>query len=156
MRHILLAAILVPSLLSAQIPKEIPRPRVVQPQVPGQIPSPGNVLPDNYEITLTITDKEEPPVDLSVVVASTLFNASLGVQGLTFAGTVIPEGSGEILVTYTLGWETAIPAGNNTQYKSSSTQGSVRMKLGDDIQIIRAGTRVARLSIKKLEMAKPQ
>ena len=52
-----------------------------------------------------------------------------------------------------LGWETPINTGNAIQYKTSSTQGSVRLKLGEEVNIIRAGTRTARISIKKLETA---
>jgi hypothetical protein len=47
-----------------------------------------------------------------------------------------------------------VTVGNTTQIKTSATQGSVRLKLGEEVQIIRAGTRAARLSIKKLEAAR--
>ena len=46
------------------------------------------------------------------------------------------------------------PATSGVQFQASQTQGSVRLKLGEVVQIIRAGARTARLSIKKLETSK--
>ena len=112
-------------------------------------------LPDNYQVTLTIADKDGQPMEVSVVIAATRFNASLGEQGLTFQGVVTLEESGSTVIEYALGWSTAISGANgNTELRPSSTTGSVRLKLGEEVQIIRAGSRVARLSIKKLEASK--
>ena len=153
MKHILLAAILLPSVLFAQAPQPFP---IRQPMPPGS-QTPVDALPDNYQVTLTITDKDGQPLEVSVVVASTRFSASLGDPSLTFSGLVTVEDSGSIIIAYALGWDTPVPAGKDTvQFRSSSTQGSVRLKLGEEIQIIRAGPRVARLSIKKLEATKPK
>jgi hypothetical protein len=152
MKSILLAAVLLPSILIAQIPQPMPMRQMVQ----RGIPAPTDALPDNYQVTLTITDKDGQPIEVSVVVASTRFNASLGDQHLTFEGAVAVEDSG-IVIAYALGWETlSPPAEGNIQSRNSSMQGSVRLKLGEEVQIIRAGTRVARLSIKKLEPSKPK
>ena len=60
-----------------------------------------------------------------------------------------------IILSYAVDWETQIPVANSIQFKASTTQGSVRLKLGGEVQIIRAGTRAAR-PIKKLEVDKPK
>ena len=151
MKHLILAAILFPPLLLAQSQPPIP---IRTLQRVSQTPT--DALPNNYQVALTITDKDGQPVELSVVVASTQFTTSLGEQGLTFSGTIVVEDSGSIIISYALGWESPITVGTNTQYKTSATQGSVRLKLGEEVQIIRAATRTARLSIKKLEASKPK
>jgi hypothetical protein len=152
MKHIVFASLLLPSLLVAQAPQPIPI-RQIQPRAPQTA---SDALPDNYQVTLTIADKDGQPIEVSVVVASTQFNASLGEPSLAFSGTISIEESSGIIIAYALAWETPITVGNNTQYKTSSTQGSVRLKLGEEVQIIRAGTRTARLSIKKLDVVKPK
>lgn len=103
-----------------------------------------------------MNNEGEQPLEVSVVVASTRFEASLGNPALNFSGTVTVEESGKIVIAYGLGWETPILDANGkaVQFRASSTQGSVRLGVGEEIQIIRAGPRVARLSIKKLEPAK--
>lgn len=156
MKHLLLAAIVLPSVLFAQTAQPIPIRPPAPPMSPGsQIPA--DALPDNYQVTLTMTDKDGQPIEVSVVVASTRFTASLGDPSLTFSGSVTVDDSGSIMIAYALGWETPIPSGKDTiQFRPSSTQGSVRLKVGEEIQIIRAGSRVARLTIKKLEPSKPK
>ena len=153
MKHLIFAAILFPSLLVAQTQQPVP----MRPPQPRGLQVPADALPDNYQVTLIITDKDGQPVEVSVVVASTQFVASLGEQNLNFSGTLSIEEAGGIVVAYQLGWQTPVPAGNNSiQYQTSSTQGSVRLKLGEEVQIIRAGTRTAKISIKKLEASKPK
>jgi hypothetical protein len=148
MKRFLLAALVIPSAILAQPPFANPRPQGFNSQTPGV------ALADNYQVTLTLTDKNDPPLEVSVVVASSQFTAVHGEQHLNFNGSVTVEESGAIVVAYSLGWQTPVPAGNgNIQ---SSTQGSVRLKLGEEVQIIRAGTRIARLSIKKLDASKPK
>ena len=156
MKYILLAAILLPSVLIAQSPPPPQRFPVRQVQ-PGQAQTPTDALPDNYQVTLTITDKEGQPMEVSVVIASTRFNVSLGEQGLTLQGAATVEESGSIVIEYALGWTTSFPSANNqAEFRQSTTTGSVRLKLGEEVQIIKAGSRVARLSIKKLEASKPK
>jgi hypothetical protein len=162
MKHLILASILLPSLLMAQPPQPIP----VRPQPQRFAQAPADALPDNYQVTLNIADKDGQPVEVSVVVASTEFNASMSELNLTFSGNVTVDEAGSILIAYALSWQTQIVTSNNNdptpmapgtgniRYQSSEAQGSVRLKLGEEAQIIRAGTRTARLSIKKLEMTK--
>ena len=147
---ILVAAVLFPSLLFGQT--KIPR--VINPgfQTAGQQEE---SLTENYQLNLAVADKDAQPLELSVAVASTRFNAALSEQGLTFSGTITVEESGSFMIAYVLSWQTTVAAeGNNSQIKSTSTQGSVRLKLGDEVTLIRAGTRIARLSMTKLEVGK--
>ncbi|HEY8962791.1 MAG TPA: hypothetical protein VIM57_11365 [Luteolibacter sp.] len=158
MKHLILAVVMVPSFLFARSPQPIPGPPpqpIPMPPSLGRVSqSPADALPDNYQVTLTIADKDGQPLEVSLVVAAVQFNTSLGEHGLTFSGNVSLDESGGIVVAYALGWETPVTTGNSTQYKSSATQGSVRLKLGEEVQIIRAGTRTARLSVKSLEASK--
>ena len=154
MKHILLAIILLPSIVLAHSPPpEAPGGDIHQRFGPQ---STTKSLPDNYQVTLTITDNDVQPLELSVVVASPQFTASLGEYNLNFTGSVTVEENG-IIITYGLGWHTPEPTVNgSTPFKRSTMQGSVRLKLGEEVQIIRAGSRMARLSIKKLEASKPK
>jgi hypothetical protein len=153
MKHLFLTTLLLPTLAFAQA---LPARRAL---VPGQPPMPGiqpaqnasEPFPNNYQINLAITDKDSPPVELSVVVVSSPFNVSLGEQNVTFTGSMLLEDGGTLLVQYGLGWQTAVNLpNNNVTYHSTSSQGSVRIKPGEEVEIFRAGTRVAKLVIKKL------
>ncbi|WP_395753811.1 hypothetical protein [Prosthecobacter sp.] len=164
-----LLLLLLPGLLLAQ---NAPRPLAPVPpmQPPGMPVSPGysavpTTLPDNYQITLILTEKDKEkdgdPLEISLVVASRTFTAVLADSGVNFGGDLTLEESGSILVNYNLGWETPVPPKSNqppqivgSQYMSSRTTGSVRLKVGEELQIIRAGTRTATLSIQKLPLAK--
>lgn len=129
-------------------------PRVVSQYSPHSQLS--EALPDNYQVTLNITDKEGPPLEISVVVASSQFSASLGEQSLGFSGQMKVEEAGGIVMAYTLNWQTPVGGGDKgaVQFIPSNVQGSVRLKLGEEVQIIRAGTRVALLSVKKAAAGK--
>ncbi|MGB8168367.1 MAG: hypothetical protein WCF18_12790 [Chthoniobacteraceae bacterium] len=155
MKHLLFAAVLLPLALLAQAP-QLGMP--VRPQLPGAGRAPADTLADNYQLTLTLTDKDGPPLEVAVVVASSQFTASLdslGIHNLAFTGTVTVEESGSIVIAYGLGWQTPSTTDNgNIQFHQSNTQGSVRLKLGEEVQIIRAGSRTARLAITKLEPPK--
>lgn len=155
MKLIVLSALLLPAVLMAEaLQPTVPGGRrVVMPQGSGALQS-SELLPDNYQITLNITDKDGTPLELSVVVASTQFTAMFGEQSLGFSGHVKVEESGSIMVTYSLDWQTPVGGAGTTQFVSSRMQGSVRLKLGEEVQIIRAGTRSARLSIQKLDAVK--
>ena len=156
MKLIVLSALLLPAVLMAQaVQPAVPvvRQRIMPPQGSGAQQS-SEMLPDNYQVTLTLTDKDGAPLELSVVVASAQFNAMFGEQNLGFGGYVKVEESGGILVSYSLDWQTPVGGAGATQYVPSRMQGSMRLKLGEEVQIIRAGTRSARLSIQKLDAVK--
>lgn len=154
MKLFLLAVILFPAVLVAQTAQPLPRFPVGAIQ-PGQPPVPSDTLPDNYRVTLIITDKDGQPAEVSVVIASTRFHTLLGEQGLDFDGVLTVEESGSVHIQYALGWATSFQNANGTtDSRQSTTTGSVRMKLGEEIQILRAGPRVAKLSINKLEASK--
>lgn len=180
MKHVLIATVL---LLPAMLLAQEPQPSAPQPPPSSQAQSvpPGirgrrmirtsdegpngpikvirqsdqaDVLPDNYQLTLTATEKDLPTVEVSVVTASSSFNVTAGDMNLTFGGSVSPAEEPEsILIRFELGWAKPM-TGNNGQYVSSNARGSVRLKPGQEIQILRSGDRVVRLSIKKLEPLK--
>ena len=170
MKRLILAAILLPSVLLAQTPPGQPqdqesrdavmakalktRNAILAAQQPSR-PADGT-LSDNYQVTLTVTEKDAQPIEVSLVVASPAFGTVLNNPGqtLTFNGTVTVEDSG-ILLAYQLGC-TNSTSPENQQVRASQSSGSVRLKLGEEVQILRAGSRTARLSIKKLEPAKPE
>lgn len=153
MKYVLLLITFISATLFAQTAPQMPLPRPQR--TPGQ-QSDAETLADNYQVTLTISDEDGQPVEVSVVTASQLFSASLAEQNLSFTGVLSVEDSGGIIIDYTLGWQSTVRDGNNAQIQQSSTRASVRLKLGEEVQIIRAGSRAARLSIKKLEASKPK
>ena len=155
MKLIVLSALLLPAVLMAQAAQTaVPVVRRVNPPQGSGAQQSFELLPDNYQSTLNITDKEDTPLELSVVVASAQFTAMFGEQSLGFSGHVNVEESGGIMVTYSLDWQTPVGGAGAKQYVPSRMQGSVRLKLGEEVQIIRAGTRSARLSIQKLDAVK--
>lgn len=167
MKTLLIAVLLAPSLLlSQETPPTAPVPArpVAQPQPvrqrvlsqPGMpMAQTGEVLTDNYELRLTITDKDAEPLEVTLIVASSQFKAVVTEKNLNFSGTLTVEESGGLLIGYAIGWETPYPAGGgNVQFRTSSMTGSVRLKSGEEVQILRAGTHTTRLSIREVEPAK--
>ena len=121
MKHILLAAVLLPVMLRAQVPQP-----VSQRVLPSSFQPSATNLPDNYQVTLNITDKDgQQPLEVSVVVASSQFSAQLAEQSLSFSGNMSVEESGGITIGYTLGWQTPVTANNGSsfQYLPSNTPG---------------------------------
>ena len=153
MKRILLPVLLIPSLLFAQSQPQSQPPPNIRP--PRPIPASGNsgpqALPENYQLTLALSDEKGQPVELSFVTASDQFQTSLGEQGVTFTGTLTPEDSDGVLVAYALSWQFVVKDGQSTQYKSSSTSGSVHLKMEKEVPILRVGDRIVRLSIKKFQ-----
>jgi hypothetical protein len=141
---LLLAVFLVPSVLLAQsfpgIPPDMPQAQFC-------------ALPDNYEVTLTLTEKDRDPVEISIVIASTQFSASVESESLTFAGTLRLEPGSEVALGYQLAWQP--PSVGNSSNSPESVQACVRLKLGQQVQIFRAGARTAKVSIQKLVASKP-
>jgi len=153
MKHILLASILWFSALNAQEPQPGATPR----ESPPGLRAAEDALPCNYEVTLNFADEDGQPIEVCFVIASPQFSVALGEQNLTFSGTIAVDGSGNIVVAYLLGWQTAMNASNgNAQLVSSSSKGSVRLKPGEEVPIIRVGSRIARLSIKERTASKPK
>ena len=109
----------------AEDPNSTSLPKPVQPQS----------IPENYVVTLTITDKEQKTTELSLVVASADFktdfpDAQSNVS--SFVGTITPEDEKTVSIRYALGGQIAVsvPPGN-IQYRSITTQATVRLKLGE-------------------------
>ncbi len=150
------AVLLLPTLLFAQSPPQPgaslpPRIRALAPGVP-QGPSEG--LSDNYQLVLTMTDKDGQPQELALVTANTTFSAALGEQGFSFGGTIVAEDDGSVQVNYTLGWSTESVNNGSSNYKTTSIMSSARLKSGQEMVILHTSTRTAKLMVKKLELPK--
>jgi hypothetical protein len=124
-----------------------------QPPRPGGAPTPAPALPENYLLTLTISNAGQVAAELSVVIATADFSASFPDAKPAvnvFSGTVSLETNGSVVVRYTLSLEIPIrPFGPNPQSKSSVTQSSARLLLGQPVQILKTDTRTYLLSITK-------
>ncbi|MEI6714857.1 MAG: hypothetical protein WCO60_13960, partial [Verrucomicrobiota bacterium] len=159
MKAFILAAVLIPSVLLAEVP--VPRPPAQEPtHVSARTPQ-SPVRRDNYLLTVFTTDKDGDLPEVCVVLAAPYgevaqFNVTLGGPGDKIQGLLRIWDAGALTLDYTLGWETRIPNGNmsNTaRICESSTKSSVCLNLGEEVQILRVGTRTTRVSIKKLEAA---
>src|SRR5690349_6511395 len=136
---LLFPALLFPALLLAQQPQ--PNPQLgrelakLNPDHPPQsapTPDSAQALPENYELSLSIADKDAKPTEVSVVVASSKFNVSPGQPSLRFSGDLKIEDSGIMVVAYQLEWEIPVDmGGRGLQFKPASVHGSVRLKLGE-------------------------
>ncbi len=159
MKFIILILFSFGATLCAQQPISLPSP--LQPatfphsylrQGPQGVP---DVFPDNYALLLTITDKNAASTEIELVVSSPYFQAALGEHNLNFSGSISIADAESAIVTFQLGWQTPVSAGKDpTQLVASNMQGSVRLKMGDEVPVFRAGSKTARLSIRKLEMPK--
>ena len=116
-------------------------------------------LDGNYQVNLTFSDKDGTSMEISVVTALRTFSTSLGEYPLTLAGTLSVQADGTVLCAYTMQWAHPAAEGNAagaipgmvSQSKNSTVQGSARVTPGKDVEIFRAGTRSAKLSVKKLD-----
>ena len=140
----------------------------------GSPPS-GEPLPANYLLTLSVSDKDQPFTELSLVVATADFSTDAVhpidaketvtmPASLTFTGSISVQEDGSVLIRYLLSYEVAIPTNMQTtksangeqvtnssiQFKRSSTQASAKLRLSEPIQILKSGTRTYRLTISRL------
>lgn len=142
---------------AGQILPQSPRRRIVvaTPDQPGNPAGMPETLADNYQITLLINDKNDAPVEISMVTASGRYVLNVGELRLSFEGTVKLEDDGTALIQYFLRWESARGEGNSVQFFSSSVQGVLRTRPDADSQIIfRGANRTIALSLTKVPMAK--
>jgi len=166
---LLFALVLIGSLAWAQQPGAPVQPQLPQP--PGQRPiarvqvggAPVNeaTLAENYVLGLTVSDQDQTAAatttttEFSLVVASQDFKTTFldaKSAAITFSGTVDPGEDGTtVLVRYAIASEVPVAAGQNSvQYKATAAQASVRLRLGEPVLILKAGTRSLRLSIARL------
>ena len=162
MKTLIITLCLISTVAFAQIPT---LPRRVPPQAPQGANETSDALPENYVLKLIVSDKDQQITELSVVVATAMFRADTFDPTMTLAGTLAPEDNGSILVRYTLGTEIAVPTqtlttpsaagqavttASSIQYKSGSVQASVRLHVGEPIQILKSGTRSYQLTVSRL------
>lgn len=123
------------------------------PRPPGATPAPAPPLPENYLLTLTVSNGGQVAAELALLIATAEFSASFpdakpAVN--SFSGTVSLENNGSAVVRYTLNVEISIrPFGPNPQSKSSVTQSSVRLLLGQPVQILKTDARTYQLTMTK-------
>lgn len=147
------AVLLLPTLLFAQspppaLPAPLPRVRSLN---PGNSQGPSETLPDNYQLILTMTDKDGQPQELSLVSANTGFAATLGDEGFSFYGTIVADEDGTVRVNYTLTWSTGFVNNGSTNYKTTTIQSSAHLKTGQELVILHTNMHTAKLLVKKLE-----
>jgi hypothetical protein len=132
----------------------------------------GEPLPANYQLTLELSENDQPASELSFVVATTEFTtdwvqpkderANVDVPTfLRFTGSLAFQEDGSVLVRYKLGAEVAIRteiqslskatvgkiSTPSIQFKTNSTEASARLKLNERFQILKIGSRTYRLTV---------
>ena len=137
------------------------------------VSQPGNdsakPLPENYQLTLNVTEKDKPATELSMIIATADFKAETAEPSMTFTGTLTPEESGAIIVRYGLGVQVAVnsepspvpspgfvgpPRVGATQFKNIAAQASVRVRLGEPLNILNTANRVFTLTVSLLPRAR--
>lgn len=150
MKRLLPLFLVVPGLLFAE-----PQVRILPRSSPLGTAAPKESLPENYQITLTFTGLDPAPLEVCLAVGSPVFSTTLGEHGLEFSGSVDLAAGNTVVISYWLAWEIPLNSGPATMVRKSSTQGSVRLELGNSQVLFRAGKQNAQVSIQKLDMAKP-
>jgi len=135
------------------------RVRNVQPQQQSQPLDPNTALPENYQLTLNVSDGDKPATELSVIAVTPMFTITGVEPNITFAGTITPEDAGTVLVAYSVSGDVPVrppegAASNTTQYRVVGAQAAARLRLGETLQILKSGTRTFKLTVSKLEAAK--
>ena len=138
----------------------VPPPGVV-PGNTGNLEDP-DILPENYILSLTVTDKGKLLTELALVIATRQFNVTHIEYALNLVGTALPQDDGSILVRYSIGEEVAFssqtglpvtaeaPAVGSIQYKTRSMSSAARLRVGEPVVILKDGSRVYQLSISRL------
>lgn len=121
-------------------------------------------LDGNYVLTLTSSDKQQVGKEMSVVVATPLFQTTSSQPIVTFSGIVHQQEDGTYLVDYQLSAQlpvttesAGLPNGTrtytNVTYQNSSTKSTVLLHLGAPIQIIKDGEHTYLLKLDRYEAA---
>lgn len=152
MKTLIATLCLVSTVVWAQNMPQPPRTYRPPPQVvnPADKASQSEVLADNYLITLAISDKDKQVTEISLVSATTNFSMTTGAPRITFSGVIAPDDQGGALVRYGLGINILVYEGNNVRDQDSTVQASVRVRLGEPVQILKSGTQVFTLTVARL------
>jgi hypothetical protein len=135
---------------NAETPVAPPR-RLPVPMVSASAENGAEFLPDNYLVRLVVAEKDQEKTELSVVVATTTqFNASAVDTTLSFIGMLVPQENGVINVRYTLNIQVPVTEGSSNSFRSSACSSSVRMRLGETVQIFKSGAMSYKLTVSKL------
>ncbi|HEV7867457.1 MAG TPA: hypothetical protein VGO90_07230 [Chthoniobacteraceae bacterium] len=135
-----------------------PPQRIINPVGP-QNNSAASPLAKNYILGLTLLDRKQVATELSLVVASTAFNATfLDVNGsmVVFSGTINPEEDGSVLIAYSLATEIGVAVeGSGTQMKSFTITSSARVRPAVPIQIVQSPAFSSRFTLTALPETAP-
>jgi len=121
----------------------------------------GQTLKENYIVTLTITEKDAPVTEYSIVVATLNFSTTFPdsrQNTIGFQGTLVADEGGSVLLSYVLNSEVAMqsPAqgtpvvGQPVQFRNYSTQSSVRLQPGDNVVVVKNDTRTCKLALARV------
>jgi hypothetical protein len=167
MKRIVLALCLVASFVSAAQAQSSAGPivrRNLTPPISGHsvnVDDPGDLLPENYILSLTVTDKGKPATELTLVIATSQFSADAAEFTLNMSGTAAQQDDGSILVRYSFAEQIAVSVQNglpvvpeatttSIQYKTRSVRSAVRLRVGEPVVVLKDGSRVYQLSISRL------
>ena len=123
------------------------------PPVPISTPEPGGggkVLPENLQLKLIVTEKEQQIGEISCVVATTQFSTNAADPLIGFSGTIVPEEGGTFLVRYVL---SQLFVTENRGSSNTTSTASVRLQLGEPIQILKLGNYTYQLTVSRLAEA---
>lgn len=146
---VLSAAVLGQTVPVPQSPPEARRPvRVINSPGPGS-GSEITTLPENYIVTLSVTPKDKPTSEISLVVASTSF--TVATPGLTFQGSLKAEEDGSFVLQYTLNITVADPAAApHTLQQTVSTTTAVRLRPDEPVQIYKSDDRSYKVALTRV------
>lgn len=106
-------------------------------------------LPENYIVTLSVTPKDKPASEISLVAAST--NFTVATPGLTFQGSLTAEEDGSFVLQYALNITIVDPAAApNTPQPTVSTTAAVRLRPDEPIQIYKSDDRSYKLALTRV------
>lgn len=148
------------SVTSAQNPRAPIAGRAVLPAA-ANVAESDEPLPENYILSLTVTDKGRQVNELSIVVATAQFTAAAIDPAETISGTLTVQEDGTVLIRYSLSAQIAVSSQNgqivtpenpatSVQYRNHSVRSSVRLRAGEPVVILKDGTHTYQLALHKL------
>ena len=149
MKPLVLILLLISPMALAQMPG--------QPILPGQQPvnNTGDPLSENYQLTLTVSDKEKQVANLSLAVGSTTFQATSADPTINFSGSFKPQKNGTLLVQYFLSASIEVTRyqqnGSSTSFAQGGSSGTIRLQLDKPITILKDGSRSYILTVSQTE-----
>jgi hypothetical protein len=149
MKPLIAILCLISTVAFAQNPPTIARP--LNMVLPPNEKAPGEALPENYLLTLVVSEKDQVLTELSIVLATTDFNVAVADPVINFSGILTSDDKEGMLVRYTLNTQVAISEKEVAKYfRNGSVQASVKVRVGEPLQIFKSGTQTYKLTISRL------